>query len=171
MTVRHGVDRRIFLEWTASIFGSSMQPSIKLGGLCAKVRPDGVEPIFSATPPLEALRVLLCLLCVACQEDICRVEDPFLISIAGVSGAHFYADAACDVNIRLPNEDPKARKPGVCGKLRKTMYGSLDAAQRWRENYAKVLEAGGFSRGEASPCHFFHEGLQTFVLVHGDDFS
>ena len=22
----------------------------------------------------------------------------------------------------------------------------------------------------ASPCHFFHEGLQTYNLVHGDDF-
>ena len=22
----------------------------------------------------------------------------------------------------------------------------------------------------ASPCHFFHKGLQTCILVHGDDF-
>ena len=22
----------------------------------------------------------------------------------------------------------------------------------------------------ASPCHFFHEGLQTYILLHGDDF-
>ena len=34
------------------------------------------------------------------------------------------------------------------------MYGSLDAAQRWGEQYAQVLETGGFSRGVASPCHF-----------------
>ena len=50
------------------------------------------------------------------------------------------------------------------------MYGSLDAAQRWGEHYAQVWEAGGFSRGVASPCHFFHKGLQTYILVHGDDF-
>ena len=50
------------------------------------------------------------------------------------------------------------------------MYGSLYAAQRWREHYAQVLEAGGVSRGVASPCHFFHKGLQTYILVHGDDF-
>ena len=37
------------------------------------------------------------------------------------SRAHFYADAVRDVYVRLPDEDPKA-KPGVCGKLRKTMY-------------------------------------------------
>ena len=49
------------------------------------------------------------------------------------------------------------------------MYGSLDATQRWGEHYAQVLEAGGSSRGVASPCHFFHKGLQTHILVHGDD--
>ena len=50
------------------------------------------------------------------------------------------------------------------------MYGSLDAAQRWREHCAHVLEAGGSSRGVASPCHFFLKGLQKHILVHGDDF-
>ena len=85
--------------------------------------------------------------------------------------AHFYADAVRDVQVQLPNEDEKAKEPDVCGKLRKTMYGSLDAAQRWREHYAQVLEAGGLSRGAGFLCHFFHDGLQTYILVHGDDFS
>ena len=91
---------------------------------------------------------------------------PSLISIADVSRAHFFADAVRDVYVRLPDEDPKAKQPGVSGKLRKTMYGSLDAAQRWREHYAQVLETGGFSRGAAPPYHFFH--LETYILVHGD---
>ena len=73
----------------------------------------------------ETLRVLLS---VACQEDVFRVEDPFLITTADVSRAHFYADAVRDVYVRLPDEDPKAKQPGVCGKLRKTVCSSLDAA-------------------------------------------
>ena len=40
--------------------------------VCTEVRHKEVEPTFSATPRLEALRVLLC---VACQEDIVRVEN------------------------------------------------------------------------------------------------
>ena len=56
--------------------------------------------------------------------------------------AHFNADAVRDVYIRLPDVDPKEKQPGVCGKLRKTMYGSLDAAQRWRELYAQVFGGG-----------------------------
>ena len=97
-------------------------------GVHTEVRHKAVESNFSATTPLETLRVLIS---VACQEDVFRVEDPFLITTADVSRAHFYADADRDVYVRLPDEDPKAKQPGVCGKLRKTMYGSLDAAQRW----------------------------------------
>ena len=132
-----------------------------------EVRHKGVELIFSATPSLETLRILLG---VACQEDVFQVEDPMLITIADVSRAHFYADVVRDVYVRLPSEDTKTKQPGVCGTLRKTMYGSLDAAQRWGEHYAQVVEKGGCTRGVASPCHFFHKDLETYILVHGDDF-
>ena len=91
--------------------------------------------------------------------------------VADVSRTHFCADAVRDVCVRLLDEGPKAKQPGVCGKLRKPMNGSLDTAQRWREHYAQVLKTGGFSRGVASPCHFFHKDLETYILVHGDDFN
>ena len=55
------------------------------------------------------------------------------------------------------NSEDNARIPGCCPML-------------GREHYAQVWEAGGFSRGVASPCHFFHEGLQTYILLQGDDF-
>ena len=142
------------LKWIDTNKGSAEAPRYRSRLVCTEVRHKGVEPIFSATPPLETLRVLLC---VAYQEYVFRVEDPFLISTADVSRANFYADAVRDVYVRLPDEDPKATQPGVCGKLRKTMYGSLDAAQRWGEHHAQVLETRGFSRGVASPCHFFHK--------------
>ena len=148
------------LQWIDTNKGSAEAPRYRSRLVCTEVRHKAVEPIFSATTPLETLRVLLS---VACQEDIFQ-------AIADVSRAHFYADAVRDVYVRLPDEDPKAKQPCMCGKLRKTMRGSLDAAQRWGEHYAQDLEAGGFSRGVASPCHFFHKGLQTYILVHGDDF-
>ena len=54
---------------------------------------------------------------VACQEDVFRVEDPFLISIADVSRAHFYAGAVRDVYVRLPDEDPKGKGASCMGKI------------------------------------------------------
>ena len=116
------------LKWIDTNKVSAEAPRHRSRLVCTEVRHKGVELIFSATPPLETLRVLLG---VACQEDVFQVEDTMLITIADVSRAHFYADAVRDVYVRLPSEDPKTKQPGVCGKLRKTMYGSLDAAQRW----------------------------------------
>ena len=94
------------LKWIDTNKGSAEAPRYRSRLVCKEVRHKGVEPIFSATPPVESLRILLC---VACQEDVFRVEDPLLISIADVSRAHFYADAARDVYVRLPDEDPKAK--------------------------------------------------------------
>ena len=103
------------LKWIDTNKRSAEAPRYSSRLVCTEVRHKGVEPIFSATPPLETLRILLS---VACQEDVFRVEDPFLISIADVSRAHFHADAVRDVYVRLPEEEPKAKQAGVCGKLR-----------------------------------------------------
>ena len=87
----------------------------------------------------KALRVVLC---VACQEDIFRIEDSFLISIADVSRAHFYADAVRDVRVPLPDEDPESIEPSIRRKLRKTMYGSLDTV--------RICPRRGFFRATSS---------------------
>ena len=134
--------------WIDTNKGGAEAPRYRSRLVCTEKRHKG-----SKTISLETLRVPLC---VACQEDVFRVEDPFLVSIADVSRAHFYADAVRDVYVRLPDEDPKAKQPAVWEIAKDNPYGSLDAAQRWEEHYAQFLETGGFSRGVASPCHFFH---------------
>ena len=58
----------------------------------------------------------------------------------------------------------------MVGKLDRTMYGTLDAAERWAEYYSQILVQAGFRRGTASPCHFYHSSRDLWVLVHGDDF-
>ena len=55
------------LKWIDTNKGSAEAPRHRSRLVCAEVRHKGVEPIFSATPPLETLRVLPC---VACQEDV-----------------------------------------------------------------------------------------------------
>ena len=161
------------LKWIDTNNGSAEAPRYRSRLVCTEVRHKGVEPIFSATPPLETLRVLLC---VAYQEYVFRIEDPFLISITDVSRANFDADVVRDVHVRLPDEDPKAKQPGVCGKLRKTMYGSLDAAQRWRALRSsfgdwRIFPRRGVSvsffpqrpaelHSGARRCFFFHSGRQ-----------
>ena len=86
-------------QWIATNKSSAEAPRYRSRLVCTEVRHEGVEPTFSATPPLLSF---------ACQEDVFRVEDLFLITTADVSRAHFFADAVRDVYVRLPDEDPKA---------------------------------------------------------------
>ena len=80
-----------------------------------------------------------------------------------MSRAHFYSDAVRDVYVRLPNEENKAKQPSVCGKLRKTMYGSLDAAQRWRASRSSLEDLRIFPR-RGITVHFFPQRLGDDAL-------
>ena len=60
------------LKWIDTNKGSAEAPRYRSRAVCTEVRHKGVEPVFSATPPLETLRVLLN---VACQGDMFVVED------------------------------------------------------------------------------------------------
>ena len=66
--------KSVGLKWIDTNKGSAEAPRNRSRLVCTEVRHKGVEPIFSATTPLETLRVLIS---VACQEDVFRVEDPF----------------------------------------------------------------------------------------------
>ena len=82
---------RVGLKWIDINKGSAEAPRYRSRLVCAEVRHERVETIFSA----------------ACQEDVFRIEDPFLISMADVSPAHFCAGAVRDVHVRLSDEDPE----------------------------------------------------------------
>ena len=89
--------------------GSAEAPRYRSRLVCTEVRHEGVEPIFSATPPLETLRILLGN---ACQEDVFHVEDPFLVSTTDVSRGHFCSDAVAtstsDCQTRTPRQSSQA---------------------------------------------------------------
>ena len=164
--------RPLRLKWIDSNKGDRNAFSIRSRLVGTEIRRKRTESIFSATPPLESLRLLLARAASEPPVRPCgrRNSDPYKIQLIDVSRAHFYADAVRDVYIQLPAEDPRSEEPGACSKLEKTMYGTLDAAERWGEHYAATLTKAGFLRGTASPCHFYHPGKDIWLLVHGDDF-
>ena len=61
----------------------------------------------------------------------------------------------CQVNVE--NDERRCTDPWML------LHGGENITPRsWRRE--------DLSRGAASPCHYFHEGSQTYILVHGDDF-
>ena len=75
------------LSWIDTNKDSAEAPRYRSCLVCTEVRHKGVEPIFSATPLLEALRVLLFALRVG--KAFSASKTPFLISITDLSRAHF----------------------------------------------------------------------------------
>ncbi len=55
--------------------------------------------------------------------------------------------------------------------LKKSMYGTRDAAMNWERTYTEFLEGVGFRQGRATPCAFRHTDRDLRVVVHGDDFT
>ena len=58
-----------------------------------------------------------------------------------ISRAFFQAEAIREVYFELPAEDSE---PGMCGRLKKFMYRTRDAAQNWGYAYIQFLRDEGF---------------------------
>ena len=71
------------------------------------------DSLYAATPPLEALRVLLGHALTRCPSDVSRWRG---IMINDVRRANFYAKATRHKHIGIPSEDADAG-PDVLGKL------------------------------------------------------
>ena len=112
------------------------------------------ETCFAATPPIETLRLLISIAAVKGPRAATRSERPRRMLILDVSRTHWYPKATRDVCVKLPAEDPRGGDPTVCGKLKRTMHVTLDAAQRWADHYIEILTDADFLKGNSSPCHF-----------------
>ena len=73
------------------------------------------------------------------------------------------------VYIELPEGDGGGLGSGQCGLLRKSLYGTRDAAQNWECELGGFLEETGLRRGQASVCLYSEEARGISASVHGDD--
>ena len=89
------------------------------------------------------------------------------LAIIDVKRAHFHSPATREIYVDLP---PERAEEGMCGRLRRSMYGTRDAAYNWEMEYTRVLLAAGFRQGVSTPCIFIHDERRIRVCVHGDDF-
>jgi hypothetical protein len=124
----------------------------------------GVDPeLFAATPPLEALKLLLG------YASSNRSSDIHLM-FSDVKRAYFNAKAQRNLWVDLP-EEHEGYFPGAVGRLALALYGTRDAAMLWQECLAEHLIGIGFKRGIANPCIYYNESRQLRCLVHGDDYA
>jgi len=123
--------------------------------------------LFAATPPLEALKLLLSAWMTKGIGWNDNRED-HVMDVIDIRRAYFHAMARRDVFVELPEEDAEE---GMCGWLVKSLYGTRDAAQNWEAEYTEFMMDLGFTSGVATPCVFFHKERDIRAVVHGDDFT
>ena len=124
--------------------GDKHSPDVLCRLVAQEVNTYCEDAFFGSTPPSEALRLLLSH--VATNRDGSHGLD--------AKKAHLHAFAEREVYIELP---PERWKPGVCGRLIRSLYGTREAPALWERFLAAQLEAVGFIRGKANPCLFRHE--------------
>ena len=94
-----------------------------------------VTPVVRPTPeqiahdvPLEAKKMLLSYAVIERIGYVPGDKEGMKLDFIDIRKAFFHADARREVYIELPMED---HEEGKCGKLRKSLYGTRDAAQNW----------------------------------------
>ena len=120
------------------------------------------DDLFAATPPVEAIKLLVAQ--AAAQSVGGRQRKVMFIDIGK---AHLYGPMDTDEYVELP---PELARPGKCAKLLYTLYGMRMAARNWEREYTRVLKELGFVPGKASSVTFYHPTRTVRLVVHGDDF-
>ena len=123
--------------------------------------------LFSAMPPLEAVKVL-----VSIMMSVTTKGKSLKFRHYDISRAHFQGTAQRLIYIRLPAEDRQKYIEDKVGRLVKSMYGTQDASHIWQLDYVNRIcgELGGSRRGKHSAALFHNPNQDVRMAVHGDDF-
>ena len=126
--------------------------------------------VFSATPPLECLR-MMCSLAMSCGETLGATEaDDVVILFLDISRAHPHCPMRRDIYTEFPAEHPLSQDKTLCGKLVMTLYGCRDAGQNFELFVYETVSDAGAIRGSTNPCVYCHRERRLSFFHHGDDF-
>ena len=90
--------------------------------------------------------------------------------ILDIKRAFLYGRTLRKIYIRLPQEDPMSKVPGMVGRLLKAMYGTRDAPAIWQQEVRRVLTAIGFRKCSTTPCVYHRPEKDIRVVTHVDEF-
>ena len=96
--------------------------------MCAReFKSDDRPDLYAGTPPLEALKEIISI--------AANHKETFSIMHIDVSREYFHAKGQRPVLIRLPVEDRLVTDAGKVGLMKRSMYGTRDAASNWEHDW------------------------------------
>lgn len=155
------IDASVYSKWVLTNKKDDRNPDIRalLVACEVKGKSPSLQEYFSATPPLEALRIMVAL---ASQNRLLH------FNFSDVRKAHLNGHAKRTVIVKLQNEVSR-EQGGRWVLLLRSLYGCRDAAACWEAEIEVVFLNLGFTRGRCSPALWFHKERDIRCLIHGDD--
>ena len=125
--------------------------------------------LFSAMPPLEAVKVLVSIMM---SVSLSNKWKPLKLRHYNISRAPFHGTAQRLIYTKLLAEDRQKYGEDKVGRLIKSMYGTQDASHIWQLDHVNLIygELGGFRRGKHSAALCHNANQDVGMAVHGDDF-
>ncbi|CAK0840427.1 unnamed protein product, partial [Prorocentrum cordatum] len=156
--VNKGDDRKPTVRCRLCVAETRYRTSMDLGG---------PSQTFSATPPYEALRMLISFCCSPRNAE----EDQHVLMFLDITRAHPHCEMKRQLWVKLPAEDPRSAEPNVLGLLVRCLYGCRDAGQNFELLVRETLEGKmGFSCGVWCPCIYRRGDGKLAAYVYGDNF-
>ena len=150
-------------KWVDTDKAFEGQPMQIRSRMCAReFKSDDRPDLHAGTPPLEALKAI--------TSIAANNKETFSIMHIDVSRAYFHAKAQRPVLIRLPVEDRVGTDAGKVGLMKRSMYGTRDAASSWERDRQEHVKNWGFQLGLSSKNLFHDKEDRVSGLTHGDDF-
>ena len=159
--VKCGGRKPIATRWVDVNKGDAASPDVRSRLVAKDFAVHRDDSFFAATPPLEALRMLISDMMTEVGSGAKEVK----MMVLDAKKAHLHAWAERDLYVVLPEE-----AGGGCARLVRSLYGTRDAPALWEAYAAAQLCALGFQRGRSNACVYFHRRRGLRCLVHGDDF-
>ena len=105
-------------KWVDVNKGDAEQPTIRSRYVAKEIAYRRSDDFFAATPPLEALRMLL--------SNVASSKD-LRVLVLDARKAHLHSQVDRLLYVDLP---PERRQPGMCARLRRCLCGTRDAPAR-----------------------------------------
>ena len=160
-------------RWVDVNKGTVDDPDLRCRLVARDFKPKGERDrgdLFAAMPPLEAKKLLFHR--AAMQKPQWRggrwqKQKLMFVDIkkAHLNGKVGENEAAF---ISLPEG---CCAPGMCGRLRRWLYGMRPAASAWEQDYSEKLAEVGMAKGRSAPTAFYDKDRCLRCVVHGDDFT
>ena len=99
----------ITVRWIDINKGDTTTPNYRSRLVAREINTYKRDDLFAATPPLEALKMIISMTATANKGEILMVND--------ISRAFFHAKVTRDVYVQMPKEDMKPGEENMCGKL------------------------------------------------------